>query len=235
MVSCISWSNDFSPSATDWVFYKYLGLTVRNLSLRRTSPTCDSGSPVVCFLIASLRCCRKVRGFSLGNCCKTKLLFYIDTWHSGEQVSVSSLEEWGIWSRLNYFLPLWDGWSDMNASYLSYYFFWFSNLGELNPGFCTCWADIFLLSYFLSPKYFFVFGYAGFELRALCLQSGTLLLEPYHQPLLVWICQGDCLCPCQWVHVFPHFQVPWVLGFLVNGNHFQPEWPGPEPIAFLMQ
>jgi hypothetical protein len=86
---------------------------VRNLSLRKTSPTCDSGSTVVCFLIASLRCCRKVRRFSSGRCYKAKLLFY--TWHSGEQVSepfwasVSLLEEWGIWSRLNYFLPLWDG------------------------------------------------------------------------------------------------------------------------------
>jgi hypothetical protein len=28
--------------------------------------------------------------------------------------------------------------------------------------------------------------------------------------------------------------VPLVLGIIVNGNHFQPEWPGPEPIAFLM-
>jgi hypothetical protein len=54
---------------------------------------------MVCFLIAFLRCCRKVRGFSLGGCCKAKLLFYIDISHSGEQVSelfwasVSSLEE----------------------------------------------------------------------------------------------------------------------------------------------
>jgi hypothetical protein len=87
MASCISWSSDFSPSAIDWIFYKYQGLTVRNLSLRRTSLTCDSGSIVVCFLIASLRCCRKVRGFSLGHCCKAKLLSYIGTFHSGEQVS----------------------------------------------------------------------------------------------------------------------------------------------------
>jgi hypothetical protein len=64
MASCISWSNDYSPLAIDWVFYKYLGLTVRNLSLRRTSLTCDSGYIVVCFLIASLRCSRKIRGFS---------------------------------------------------------------------------------------------------------------------------------------------------------------------------
>jgi hypothetical protein len=112
----------------------------------------------VCFLIASLRCCRKVRGFSLGSCCKAKLLFYIDTWHSGKQVSelfwasVSSLEEWGIWSRLNYLLWLWDGWSDINASYLSYCSFLFSNAGEMNPGLCACWADILPLSYFLSPK-----------------------------------------------------------------------------------
>jgi hypothetical protein len=27
--------------------------------------------------------------------------------------------------------------------------------------------------------------------------------------------------------------VPLVLELIVNGNHFQPEWPGPEPIAFL--
>jgi hypothetical protein len=176
MASCISWSNDFSSSATDWVFYKYLGLTVRSLSLRRTSLTCDSGSTVVCFLIASLRCCRKVRGFSSGCCCKAKLLFHIDTWYSGEQVSelfwasVSSLEEWGIWSRLYYFLPLWDGWSGINTIYPPHHFcFWFSNVEELNPGLCTCWADIFSLSYFLSPKFFFVFGCTGFELRALCL------------------------------------------------------------------
>jgi hypothetical protein len=129
IANCISWSKDFSPSATDWVFYKYLGLTVRNLSLRRTSLTCDSGSTVVCFLITSLICCRKVRGFSSGRCCKAKLLFHIDIWYSGEQVSelfwtsVSSLKEWGIFSRLNYFLLLWDGWNDINATYLSYHFF----------------------------------------------------------------------------------------------------------------
>jgi hypothetical protein len=35
----------------------------------------------------------------------------------------------------------------------------------------------------------------GLELSTLCLQSSTLLLEPYHQPLLVWICQEDCWCP----------------------------------------
>jgi hypothetical protein len=196
MASCINWSNDFSSSATDWVFYKYLGLTVRNLSLRRTSPTCDSGSPVVGFLIASLRCCRKVRGFSSECCCKAKLLFYIDTWHSGEQVSelfwasVSSLEEWGIWSKLNYFLPLWDGWSDINVTYLSYPFFYLE--------ICTCWTDTLSPSYVFIPKYFFfLFPLAllGLELKTLCLQSGTLLFELYHQPLLVWICQRDCLCP----------------------------------------
>jgi hypothetical protein len=141
MASCISWFNDFSPSATDWVFYKYLGLTVRNLSLRKTSLPCDSGSTVVCFLITSLRCWRKVRGFSLGHCCRVKLLFYIDIWHSGEEVSelfwasVSSLEEWGIWSRLNYFLLLWDSWSDINVI-LKFIYFWFSIDQELNPGFC---------------------------------------------------------------------------------------------------
>jgi hypothetical protein len=121
-----------------------------NLSLRRTSLTCDSESTMVCFLI--------------GCCCKVKLLFYIDTWHSGEQVSelfwasVSSLEGWGIWSRLNCVFPLWDGWSDINATYLLYHFLiFFSNAGELNPGLCTCWADILPLSYFHSPKYYYYY------------------------------------------------------------------------------
>jgi hypothetical protein len=147
-------------------FYEYLGLTVRNLSLRRTSLTCDSESTMVCFLI--------------GCCCKVNLLFYIDTWHSGEQISelfwasVSSLEEWGIWSRLNYVFLLWDGWSDINATYLLYHFLFlifFSNAGELNPGLCTCWADILPLSHFNSPKYyyFFYFGCTGLELRTFCL------------------------------------------------------------------
>jgi hypothetical protein len=127
MTSCITWFNDFSPSATDFeIFYEYLGLTALEIYLW---VTCDSGSSVVCFLIASLRCCRKVRGFSSECCCKAKLLFHIDTCHSGEQVSepfwasVSSLDEWGIWSKLNYFLPLWDGWNDINAIYLPYHFF----------------------------------------------------------------------------------------------------------------
>jgi hypothetical protein len=116
---------------------------------------------MLCFLIASLRCCRKVRGFSLGNCCKAKLLFYIDTWHSGEQISelfwasVSSFEEWGIWSRLNYFLPLRDGWSGINTIYPLHHFFWFSNVGKLNPGLCTCWADILPLSYIFTPIYIY--------------------------------------------------------------------------------
>jgi hypothetical protein len=164
MASCISWSSDFSPSATNWVFYKYLGPTVRNLSLRRTSLTWNSGSTVVCFLIASLRCCRKVRGFSLGCCCKAKLLFYIDTWHFGEKVSelfwasVSSLEEWRIWSKLNYFLPLWDGWNGINTIYTPHHFFWFSNVEELNPGLCTCWADTLSLSY-VFIQFFFLWLY----------------------------------------------------------------------------
>jgi hypothetical protein len=228
MTSYISWSNDFSLSATDWVFYKYLGLTLRDLSLRRTSLTCDSGSTVVCSLIASSRCCRKVRGFSSGHCCKAKLLFHIDTWYSGEQVSepfwasVSSLEEWGIWSRLNYFLPLWNGWSTINNTFFPYLFKnLFSNAGELNPGLCTCWADSLPLSYDVIPKYFFPLPLAvlGLELRTLCLQSSTLLLEPYPQPLLVWICQGDCLCPCRQAHLFPHFQVPLVLGLIGLGQN----------------
>jgi hypothetical protein len=33
-----------------------------------------------------------------------------------------------------------------------FYLFIFSNAGELNPGLCTCWADILPLSYFLSPN-----------------------------------------------------------------------------------
>jgi hypothetical protein len=165
MASCISWSNDFSPSATDWVFYKYLGLTVRNLSLRRTSLTCDSGSIVICFLIASLRCCRKVRGFSLGRCCKAKLLFYIDTWHSGEQVSglfwasVSSFEEWEIWPRLSYFLPLWDGWSDINAIYPPHRFFFFFfdlvMLGNWTQGFVCAGQKFFHWATFSVPNIFF--------------------------------------------------------------------------------
>jgi hypothetical protein len=152
----------FPFSHSPGFLYKYLGLTVRNLSLRRTSPTCDSESTMVCFLI--------------GCCCKVKLLFYIDTWHSGEQVSemfwssVSSLEEWGIWFRLNYVFLLWDGCSDINATYLLYHFFiFFSNVGELNPGLCTCWADILPLSYFLSPKYYYYFF---FTLAVLGLNSG---------------------------------------------------------------
>jgi hypothetical protein len=36
-----------------------------------------------------------------------------------------------------------------------YLFIYFSNAGELNPGLCTCWADILPLSYFLSPKYYY--------------------------------------------------------------------------------
>jgi hypothetical protein len=172
MASCISWSNDFFPAATDWVFYK-----LRNLSLRRTSLTCDSGSIVVCFLIASLRCCRKVRGFSSGCCCKVKLLFYIDTWHSGEQdselfwASVSSLEEWGIWSRLNYFLPLWDGWSDINATFIFYFFFFFDlvMLGNWTQGFVHAGQTFFHWATFSAPNIFFSFGYIGFELRALSL------------------------------------------------------------------
>jgi hypothetical protein len=168
---------------------------VRNLYLRRTSLTCDSRSTVVCFLIASLRCFRKVRGFSLGLCYKAKLLFHIDTWYSGEQVSepfwasVSLLEEWGIWSRLNYFLPLWDGWSDIDTTYLPYHFFYLAMLGiepralqmlgRHSPSELCPYLQIFFL---------FPLAILELDLRTLCLQSSTLLLEPYNQPLLVWIC-----------------------------------------------
>jgi hypothetical protein len=68
----------------------------------------------------------------------------------------------------------------MTLIFLLLFFLKFSNVGELNPGLCICWAGFFLLNYFFSPKYFFVFGCVGFELRGLCLQSGTLLLELYH-------------------------------------------------------
>jgi hypothetical protein len=187
-------------SGTDWV---------RNLSLRRTSLTCDSGSTVVCFLTASLRCYRKVREFSSGHCCKAKLLFYIDTWHSGEQVSelfwasVSSLEEWGIWSRLNYFLPLWDVWSDINATYLPYHFFLIYQCWGIEPRALHMLGRHPPTELCPHPQiFFFPLAVLGLELRTLCLQSGTLLLEPYHQPLLVWICQGDCLCPCRYRHVY---------------------------------
>jgi hypothetical protein len=116
---------------------------------------------MACFLLDSLRCCRKVKGFSSGHCCEAKLLFHIDTWHSGEQVSelfwtsVSSSEEWGIWSRLNYFLPLWDGWSDISDSYLStIFFFWFSNVGELNQGFAYARQTFSHWATFLAPIFF---------------------------------------------------------------------------------
>jgi hypothetical protein len=33
------------------------------------------------------------------------------------------------------------------------------------------------------------------ELRTLCLQRSTLLLVPYHQPLLVWIVKGTACAP----------------------------------------
>jgi hypothetical protein len=59
----------------------------------------------------------------------------------------------------------------------------------------------------LSPNiyiFFFSLVILGLELMTFCLQSSTLLLEPYHQPLLVWICQGDCLCPCRYRHIYPH-------------------------------
>jgi hypothetical protein len=205
MASCISWSNDFSPSATDWVFYKYLGLTVRNLSLRRTSLTCDSGSTVVCLLIASSRCYKKVRGFSSGHCCKAKLLFYIDTWHSGEQVSepfwasVSSIEEWGIWSRLNYFLPLWDGWNDINTTYLSSFFFFFylAMLGNWTQGFAHAGQTFSHWATSLSPNIFFLFPLAvlGLELRTLCLQSGIYCLGHIASPFWCGSVKGTACAP----------------------------------------
>jgi hypothetical protein len=36
-------------------------------------------------------------------------------------------------------------------------------------------------------------------------------------------------------YLFPHFQVPQILGLVENGNHPQPEWPGLGLIAFLMR
>jgi hypothetical protein len=133
--------------------------------LRRTSLSCDSESTMVCFLITSLRCCRKVRGFLVffGCCCKVKLLFYIDTWHSGEQVfelfwaSVSSLEEWGIWSRLTYVFHYEMAEVTLMPLIFITIFHFFSNAGELNPGLCTCWAYILPLSYFLRPKYYYYY------------------------------------------------------------------------------
>jgi hypothetical protein len=162
MASCITWFNDFFPSATVRIFYEYLGLTVRNLSLKRTSLTCDSESTVVCFLISC--------------CCKLKLLFYIDTWHSGEQISelfwasVSLLEEWGIWSMLNYVFPLWDGWRDINATYLLYHFLvmlrnWTQGFAHAGQTF-SHWATSIAPNIIIIISYF---GCTGLELRTLCL------------------------------------------------------------------
>jgi hypothetical protein len=49
-------------SRADWV---------RNLSLRRTSMTCNLGSTVVCFVMASSRSCMKALGDSSGPCWTT--------------------------------------------------------------------------------------------------------------------------------------------------------------------
>jgi hypothetical protein len=157
------------PSASVWIFYEYLGLTDRNLSLRRTCLACDSESTVVCFLI--------------GCCCKAKL-FYIDTWHSGEQASelfwasVSLFEEWGIWSRLKYvfplWIPLWDGWSNVNATYLLYLFFFFLvMLGNWTQGFAHAGKTFSHGATSSAPNIIiiiiFYFGCTGLELRTLCL------------------------------------------------------------------
>jgi hypothetical protein len=49
-------------------------------------------------------------------------------------------------------------------------YLFFSNTGELNPGLCTCWADILVLSYFLNPKYYYYYYF--FTLAVLGLNSG---------------------------------------------------------------
>jgi hypothetical protein len=181
----------FSLQPQTWVFYKYLELTVRNLPLRRTSLTCDSGSTMVCFLIASLSRCIKVRGFCLGRCCKGKLLFYIDIWHSGEQVSelfwasVSSFEEWGIWSRLNYFLPLWDGWSDINATYLLHHFFNLVMLGNWTQGFAHAGQTFSHWATSSAPNIFFSFTLAvlGLNLGLYACKAALYFLSHITSPL----------------------------------------------------
>jgi hypothetical protein len=164
MASCITWFNDFFPSATVFEFFMNIRGWLLEIYLwgEPLSPV-TLGPLWYVFLIASLRCCRKVRGFSLG--CKAKLLFYIDIWHYEEQVSelfwasVSSLEEWGIWSRLNYFLPLWDGWSDINATYLLYHFFFYLvMLGNWTQGFAHAGQTFFHWATSLSPNiYIYIF------------------------------------------------------------------------------
>jgi hypothetical protein len=41
--------------------------------------------------------------------------------------------------------------------------------------------------------------------------------------------------PWAWVYLFPYFQVPQVLGLVVDGNCLQPECPGLGPTDFLMR
>jgi hypothetical protein len=148
---------------------------------------------------------QKGKGIFFRMCYKVKLLFYIDTWHSGEQVSepfwasVSPLEEWVIWSRSNYFFPLWDGWGDINATYLSYhfFFFWFSNAGELNPGSCTCWAGTLPLSYVLSSNIFFSFLwlYWGLNLGLYACKTALYCLSHITSPFWCGSVKGIACAP----------------------------------------
>jgi hypothetical protein len=151
---------------------------------------------------SSLRCCRKVRGFSSGCCCKVKLLFHIDTWYSGELVSepfwasVSSLEEWEIWFRLNYFFHYEMAEVALMPFILLTIFFFISNVGEYEPRVLYMLGRHFFTELLSQSQIsFFVFGCTGFELRALCLQSGTLLLDHITSPFWCGYVKG--LCPCR--------------------------------------
>jgi hypothetical protein len=69
--------------------------------------------------------------------------------------------------------------------YIYIYTVFFSNVGELNPGPCTCWADTLQLSYVLSLKYLFLFFWLYWDVNSglYACKAGTLLLEPHHQYL----------------------------------------------------